>query len=428
MVNTYNFSDIFISYSRKDTVIAKKIGDVLLARGYEIWADWDDIPHSVDWWKEITAGIESANIFAFLISPDSALSDICKREIQYAVENNKRIVPILFREITDEQEESLHPAIRTHNWMTFRDDNEESFNLSLEQLIQVFVMDASHVRAHTRYLVRAKEWNERGHETSFLLRGTDALEAEKWLSEASEKDPAPTALHYQYISACNHQRLEDDYMEKQQDLLLFVERRALPTFLISGGSAAAFIFLTLRSKEELDILNQLTIALGGLLINGLFVAAIGLFADDLVRIRFRNQLVPRLIASLIYSTMFGSAISGVTQLVNYGATGFHWPGIFIMGFFFGLGFSLRATFGLNVWVASILVCLSIQFGSLLTLGVGDDSTAYFVRELRPVFHYIEFRDYFLIGFPMAFFQATGVFAITMWRDVRAIFGQASQEQ
>ncbi|MCA9914787.1 MAG: toll/interleukin-1 receptor domain-containing protein, partial [Anaerolineae bacterium] len=410
MPTIYNFSDVFISYSRKDKPVAKKIADALLAEGYEIWADWEDIPLTVDWWNEIKAGIDAASTFAFLISPDSAMSDVCRQEVQYAVENHKRVIPILYREITDEQQEHLHPTIRTHNWTFFQDEDETLFEQSLQQLIQVFVMDVNYRRAHTRYFVRAKEWLERAQEKSFLLQGTDSLEAEIWLNEAAEKTPAPTPLHYQYIAACTQERLETEYMEKQQALLLFVERRAVPTLLISGGSAALFIFMTVRNKAELDFLNQLTIALGGFLINGLFMAAIGIFADDLVRIRFHKQFWQRFFVSTIYGLLFGSAISGVTQLVNYGVVGFHWPSIFIMGFFFGFGFALRTTCRFSVWIAAVVVALCIQFGALLTLGIGSNETSYFVDALRPVFHYFRFEDYFLIGFPMTLLQAVGVYA------------------
>ncbi len=416
----YNFSDVFISYSREDTPIAKRIAQALLEEGYEIWADWEDIPLTANWWSEIQAGIAAASTFAFLISPDSAMSDVCRQEVQYAVENSKRVIPILYRDLTDEQEGHLHPAIRTRNWTFFNDEDEATFSQSLQQLIQVFVMDVDYLRAHARYFVRAKEWHERNREASFLLHGMDSLEAEIWLSNSAEKDPAPTPLHYQYITACNQERLQTELREKQQDLLLFVERRALPTFLISGGSAAIFIFLTMRNKAELDLFSQLTIALGGLLINGLFMAAIGLFADDLVRIRFRSQFWQRLIASTVYGLLFGSAISGVTQLVNYGVVGFHWPSIFIMGFFFGFGFALRATLGFNVWMASIIVVISIQFGALLTLGIGANETSYFIDSLRPVFHYVRFEDYFIIGFLMTWLQAVGVYSVTMWQDVRKI--------
>ena len=49
MPNLYNFSDVFISYSRTDEEFAKKVGHTLVERGYEIWADWEDIPQTANW-------------------------------------------------------------------------------------------------------------------------------------------------------------------------------------------------------------------------------------------------------------------------------------------------------------------------------------------------------------------------------------------
>ncbi|HEY5730298.1 MAG TPA: toll/interleukin-1 receptor domain-containing protein, partial [Anaerolineales bacterium] len=72
---------VFISYSRKDTEFAKKLTGELQKSDYDFWIDWEGIPHTVDWWREIEKGIEEADIFLFIISPDSATSKICGQEI-----------------------------------------------------------------------------------------------------------------------------------------------------------------------------------------------------------------------------------------------------------------------------------------------------------------------------------------------------------
>ncbi|MDP6599762.1 MAG: toll/interleukin-1 receptor domain-containing protein, partial [Candidatus Poribacteria bacterium] len=45
--------------------------DQLTARDREPWADWQDIPPTADWLAEIYRGIEAADSFLFIISPDS---------------------------------------------------------------------------------------------------------------------------------------------------------------------------------------------------------------------------------------------------------------------------------------------------------------------------------------------------------------------
>lgn len=73
-------SDIFISYSRRDLGFAQKIVDALAASKLDTWIDWKSIPKGEDWQQEIYRGIEEADAFLFLISPDSVVSEPCNRD------------------------------------------------------------------------------------------------------------------------------------------------------------------------------------------------------------------------------------------------------------------------------------------------------------------------------------------------------------
>jgi hypothetical protein len=67
-------------------------------------------------------------------------------------------------------------------------------------------MDLEWIRAHTRLLTRAIEWNSKGRNDSFLLRGDDLHDAERWLTQAgTDKERQPTALQTEYIIANRHQ-------------------------------------------------------------------------------------------------------------------------------------------------------------------------------------------------------------------------------
>ena len=76
-------ADVFISYSRVDQSFVKVLNQALNQSQYDAWVDWEDIPLTADWWKEIQAGIDAANTFIFVISPDSVLSKVCRQEIDY---------------------------------------------------------------------------------------------------------------------------------------------------------------------------------------------------------------------------------------------------------------------------------------------------------------------------------------------------------
>lgn len=200
MADTFNMSDVFLSYSRKDGEFVRKLHKAFNDIEKEVWVDFEDIPLSADWWKEIQAGIDAAETFIFVLTPDSVRSDICRQEIDYAVQANKRLVPILHRDIVeDADKEKVHDQVSSHNWIFFRDDDD--FDGAFQKLVDAVETDLDHNRTHTRLLVRAKEWNDNKQNSSYLLRDADLQLAEAWLTLGVNKSPSPTNLHAEYINS-----------------------------------------------------------------------------------------------------------------------------------------------------------------------------------------------------------------------------------
>jgi hypothetical protein len=94
--------DIFISYSRKDKDFVRRLDESLKTRGREAWVDWEDICPTEEWMQAIHAAIESTDTFIFVLTPDSVASLVCGREIAHAAANNKRMVPIVARDVPAE--------------------------------------------------------------------------------------------------------------------------------------------------------------------------------------------------------------------------------------------------------------------------------------------------------------------------------------
>ena len=86
------------------------------------------------------------------------------------------------------------------NWIFCRDSDD--FEEATDTLIRALDTDLKWVRAHTRLLTRAIEWDANGRNNSFVLRGEDLRSAEQWLAEAgAQKERQPTALQTEYIIA-----------------------------------------------------------------------------------------------------------------------------------------------------------------------------------------------------------------------------------
>jgi hypothetical protein len=148
----------------------------------------------VDWWREIEKGIEEADTFIFLISPDSVISKVCKQEIEAAVKNGKRLIPLVVRDIKGDEA----PTELSHlNWIFFREDDD--FASAFDKLLTAITTDYDWVQIHRRLQVKALEWERRGFENSLLLRGKDLQEAETQLTVNASKEPYPTQLQQQFL-------------------------------------------------------------------------------------------------------------------------------------------------------------------------------------------------------------------------------------
>ncbi|MGE5376701.1 MAG: toll/interleukin-1 receptor domain-containing protein, partial [Bacteroidota bacterium] len=185
---------LFISYSRKDIDAVRKLTQAFSAQGMEFWIDWEGIPPTVDWWPEVEKGIEESDIFVFNISPDSINSKVCRQEIEHAVKNGKRLVPLVLRDV---QADECPPEISSHNWIFFRP--QDDFEQSLKKLTTAIKTDYAWVEAHRQIQMDALEWDRNSREGSFLLRGQELRDAELQLARNSSKEPHPTDLQREYL-------------------------------------------------------------------------------------------------------------------------------------------------------------------------------------------------------------------------------------
>ena len=160
----------------------------------DFWVDWEGIPPTVDWWKEIEKGIEEADAFIFLISPDSAASKVCERELEHAVKNAKRIVPLMVR---DTKGGNAPKLLESLNWIFFRE--QDDFDEAFKKLYTAIHTDYEWAQTHRRLQVKALEWEKMNKDGSFLLRGKDLEDAQFQLAANGSKEPYPSDLQREYV-------------------------------------------------------------------------------------------------------------------------------------------------------------------------------------------------------------------------------------
>lgn len=247
-------SHTFISYAREDINIAERIVQALAENDLNTWVDWKNIPKAEDWKEEIFRGIEEADSFLFLISTDSVSSQVCNEEIDHALQNGKRIVPILIgntkegkvykdaREITNNFIfQHLKSEINRRNFVFCR-ENLDEFNYSIEQIKITIRTDYKWLEYHTNLQLKALEWEKR-HKKGGLLSGVILREAQELITLSGQKDPQPTELQRQYVN------------ESQK-----AETRTRSWILTIAGIVIATLVLSLSINNQrlLAIANQAT--------------------------------------------------------------------------------------------------------------------------------------------------------------------------
>ena len=184
----------FVSYARKDQAFVRRLHQALEQRQRDTWVDWEGIYPTEEWMARIRSAIDAAPAFVFVISPDSVASTVCGEEIEHAVRQNKRIVPIVSRAVNAA---SVHPAVAKLNWIQFRESDD--FDAQVDALVAAMDLDIEWLRSHTRILVRGEEWLKRNRDGSLLLRGSDLRDAERWLlaaDAAAKRVPTPTQTQF----------------------------------------------------------------------------------------------------------------------------------------------------------------------------------------------------------------------------------------
>lgn len=192
---------VFISYSRQDMEFVDRLQAALGDRGIDAFFDRDAIEKGEEWWARIEQLITEADTVIFVLSPDSATSPICGEEVDFAKELNKRVIPIVARDLAGQAPPA---ALASLNYIFFIDNPSVGasgeFNSAVDDLARALETDISWLREHTRLGTLAERWRARDRRGDPLLRGTELSAAEAWLINRPKNGPRPTDTQIAFIT------------------------------------------------------------------------------------------------------------------------------------------------------------------------------------------------------------------------------------
>lgn len=86
---------MFLSYARADSEFCLKLAEDLQQAGIRIWMDQIDIRPGMRWDDEIQTAIASADTMLVVLTPDSIASKNVRDEVNFALDRDHTIVPVL---------------------------------------------------------------------------------------------------------------------------------------------------------------------------------------------------------------------------------------------------------------------------------------------------------------------------------------------
>jgi photosystem II stability/assembly factor-like uncharacterized protein len=88
----------FFSYCRDDSEFALRLAEDLKTGGANVWIDQLDIEPGTLWDRAILGALTSCPHMLVILSPDSVESENVLDEVAFALEQHKRVIPVLYRD------------------------------------------------------------------------------------------------------------------------------------------------------------------------------------------------------------------------------------------------------------------------------------------------------------------------------------------
>jgi len=228
-----SFFDITFIFHPSDIDRVERIAAQLRATGISADVNAGEFGRTTDGLKQFKDSILRSYTVAFVMSPDSAESQLCNELLQYAVGKNKRLATLI---LDDDIEVEVHPAIAQNPYVFFREIDDLAARV--DELRAYLTADDS-LKLHTELLALAETWRDRGRPPDLLLPPARLEQAREWLAAAPARHPKPSALQLEYVHSSRRQPPKRGRALPWRIVLVFALALALGAALLLLQSAFA---------------------------------------------------------------------------------------------------------------------------------------------------------------------------------------------
>ncbi|MBC7778804.1 MAG: toll/interleukin-1 receptor domain-containing protein [Proteobacteria bacterium] len=229
---------VFVSYSRRDLEFAEQLAAALEALAYTVIIDRKGIHGAERWEARLGQMILEADTVVFVLTAASAVSEVCRWEVEQALERRKRIVPVLAAPL--DHSSQPHEALRDLNYIFFYPDPSfpgSGWGGGLARLHATLCVDIEWIREHTRVSEMAARWHAAAQAADLQPRGSELTSLCKWRDSRPANAPELTVVQRAFLQASEDAEARRLDEQRQQIEDMHAAQQARAAALESSGRA-----------------------------------------------------------------------------------------------------------------------------------------------------------------------------------------------
>ncbi|MEL6825077.1 MAG: toll/interleukin-1 receptor domain-containing protein [Pseudomonadota bacterium] len=241
---------VMLSYARADAeAFASELADGLEAANFDVLLDLHDIEAAIDWQARLREMIRSVDTLVVVITPGWIQSDLCNWELEEALRQNKRIIPLIHIEPTD----APPPAeLSKLNYIFF--DARQSFGAALKQLAPALRVNLAWIRNHTHYSESARLWETRNRDSAMFLRGAELKRAQEWRDAREAEFPEISVSLNEFLNLSAEHETQQNAVKKRSTSWIIAVFLIVPAALaITNGYTLYMNFVRLEGMADTDL-------------------------------------------------------------------------------------------------------------------------------------------------------------------------------
>lgn len=238
---------VMLSYARADAqVFTRELADGLEAANFDVLLDVDDIEAATDWQERLSDMIRSVDTMVIVLTPGWIRSEMCQWELQEALRQNKRIIPLIHIEPTDTPPPD---AVSKLNYIYF--DARQSFGAALKQLAPALRVNLAWIRNHTHYSESTRLWEARHRDPAMLLRGAELKRAQAWRDEREAEFPEISVSLNEFLNlSAEHETLQAAVKKRSTSWIIAVFLIVPSALAVTNGYTLWMNFVRLDGMAD----------------------------------------------------------------------------------------------------------------------------------------------------------------------------------